>query len=44
MENARYAINEDTDGFINQMKIRNTSRETEYDLRLINNYFASIDA
>jgi hypothetical protein len=31
MENARYATNDDTDGFINQMKNRNTSRETEYD-------------
>ena len=32
MENVRYATN-DTAGFINQMKNRNTSRKTEYDLK-----------
>ena len=37
-------MNDNTAGFINQMKNRNTSRETEYDLKLINNFFASIDA
>jgi len=44
MKNARYATNDDTAGFINQMKNRNTSREIEYDLKLIKNYFASIYA
>jgi hypothetical protein len=44
IKNARYAINDNTAGFINQMKNRNTNRETEYDLKLINNFFASIDA
>jgi hypothetical protein len=44
MENGRYAINDDTAGFIIQMKNRNTSRKTEYDLRLMMNYFASIYA
>jgi len=33
MENARYAMNDDTAGFINQMTNRNTSRKTEYDLK-----------
>ena len=42
MENVRYATNDDTVGFINQMKNRNTSRKTEYNLKLIKNYFASI--
>ena len=42
MEGARYAMNDDTAGFINQMKNRNTSRKTEYDLKLTKNYFASI--
>ena len=41
--NARYGTNDDTAGFINQMKNRNTSRNTEYDLKLIKNYFASIE-
>jgi DUF2075 family protein len=40
MGNVRYATNDDTAGFINQMKNRNTSRKTEYDLKLIKNYFA----
>jgi hypothetical protein len=31
MEDARYAMNDDTAGFISQMKNRNTSRKTEYD-------------
>ena len=44
MENARYVMNDDTDGFKNQIKIRNTSRKTEYDLKLMTNYFASIYA
>jgi hypothetical protein len=42
MENGRYAINDDTAGFIIQMKNRNTSRKTEYDLKLMMNYSASI--
>jgi hypothetical protein len=43
MEDARYAMNDDTAGFISQMKNRNTSRKTEYDLKLIKtNYFTSI--
>jgi hypothetical protein len=42
MENARYAMNDDTAGFINQKKNRNTSTKTEYDLKLMKNYFASI--
>jgi hypothetical protein len=42
MKNARYATNDDTFGFINQMKNRNTSRKTEHDMKLIKNYFASI--
>jgi predicted phage gp36 major capsid-like protein len=29
MENARYAMNDNTAGFINQMKNRNTSRKIE---------------
>jgi hypothetical protein len=29
MENARYATNDNTDGFINQMKSRNTRRKIE---------------
>jgi hypothetical protein len=41
--NARYGTNDDNAGFINQMKNRNTSRNTEYDLKLIKNYFASIE-
>jgi DUF2075 family protein len=44
MENIRYATNDDTAGFINQMKNRNTSKKTEYDLKLIKNYFASLYA
>ena len=40
MGNVRYATNDDTAGFINQMKNRNTSWKTEYDLKLIKNYFA----
>ena len=44
MENARYAMNDDTAGFINQKKNRNTSTKTEYVLKLIKNYFASIYA
>jgi hypothetical protein len=39
----RYGTNDDNAGFINQMKNRNTSRNTEYDLKLIKNYFASIE-
>ena len=35
MENVLYAT-DDTAGFINQMKNRNTIRKTEYDLKLIN--------
>jgi hypothetical protein len=42
MENARYVMNDDTAGFINQKKNRNTSTKTEYDLKLMTNYFASI--
>ena len=42
LENARYAMNDDTAGFINQKKNRNTSTKTEYDLKLMKNYFASI--
>jgi len=42
MENAPYATNDDTAGFINQMKNRNTRRKTDYDLKVIKNYFASI--
>jgi hypothetical protein len=42
MENARYVMNDDTAGFINQKKNRNTSTQTEYDLKLMKNYFASI--
>jgi len=42
MENASYAMNDDTAGLINQMKNRNTSRKTEYDLKLMKNYFASL--
>ena len=42
MENAPYTTNDDTAGFINQMKNRNTSRKTDSDLKLIKNYFASI--
>ena len=42
MENARYATNDDTAVFIDQAKNINTSRKTEYDLKLIKNYFASI--
>ena len=43
MEDARYAMNDDTAGFISQMKNRNTSRKTEYDLKLMKtNYFTSI--
>ena len=42
MENVRFATNDDTAGFINQMKNRNTSRKTEYDLKLIKNYLESL--
>ena len=42
MKNSHYATNDDTAGFINQMKNRNTSRKSEYDMKLIKNYFASI--
>ena len=42
MENARYAMNDDTAGFINQKKNRNTSAQTEYDPKLMKNYFTSI--
>ena len=42
MENSCYAMNDDTAGFITQMKNRNTNRKTEYDLKLMKNYFASI--
>ena len=42
MENARYVMNDDNAGFINQKKNRNTSTKTEYDLKLMTNYFASI--
>ena len=42
MENARYAMNHDTAGFINQKKNRNTSAQTEYYPKLMKNYFASI--
>jgi hypothetical protein len=42
MQHVRYAMNDDTAGFINQMKNRNTGRKTEHDLKLIKNYFASI--
>ena len=42
MENAPYTTNDDTAGFINQMKNRNISRKTDSDLKLIKNYFASI--
>lgn len=42
-KNVRYAT-DDNAGFMNQMKIWNTSRENEYDLKLIKNYFASIYA
>jgi len=43
MKKARYAMHEDIAGFINQMKNRNTSRKTEYNLKLVKNYFASIN-
>jgi len=42
MKNARYATNDDTVAFTNQLKNRNTSRNIEYDMELIKNYFASI--
>jgi hypothetical protein len=42
MKKYRYARNDDTAGFINQMKIRNTSSKTENDMKLMNNYFTSI--
>jgi len=45
IKNPRYATNDETAasaGFIYQMKNRNTSRKTEYDLKLIKHYFASI--
>ena len=42
MENIRYATNDDTAGVINQMKNRNTSRKTEYDPKVIKNYFTSL--
>ena len=41
-KNAGYATNDQTSGFINQMKNRNTTRKTEYVMELIKNYFASI--
>jgi hypothetical protein len=44
MNNARYAMNDDTAGFINQKKNGNTSTKTEYVLKLMKNYFASIYA
>jgi len=37
MKNARFAKNDDTAGFINQKKNRNTSRKTEHYLQLIKN-------
>ena len=43
MENVRYAMNDNAAGFINQMKSRNTSRKIEWDLKLIQNYFVSIN-
>ena len=43
MKNSHYATNDDTAGFINRMKNRNTSRKSEYDMKLIKNYFASIE-
>ena len=42
MENVCYAMNDDTAGFLNQKKNINTSTKTEYDLKLMKNYFASI--
>jgi hypothetical protein len=42
MENVRYATNDGTDGFINQIKSRNAITKIEYDLNLINDYFASL--
>jgi hypothetical protein len=42
MENVCYATNDDTAGFINQIKNRSTSKKTEYDLKLIKNYFAPL--
>ena len=42
MESVRYATTDDTAGFINQMKNRNASKKTEYDLKLIKNYFAPL--
>ena len=42
IKNSRYARNDNTAGFIIQMKNRNTSRKTEYDIILINNYFTFI--
>ena len=42
MENARFVMNDDTAGFINQKKIRNTSPKTKYDLKLMKNYLSSI--
>ena len=44
MGNVRHATNDDTPGFINQIKNRNTSRKTEYDLKLIKSYFAALYA
>jgi hypothetical protein len=44
MENARYVMNNDTDGFINLMKNRSTYRKAKYDLKSIKNYCASIYA
>ena len=43
MENARYVMNDDTAGFINQKKHRNTNTKTEYELKLMTNYFESIN-
>jgi hypothetical protein len=42
IQNVRYATNDDSAGFINQIKNRNTSRKTKYVLKLNKNYFASL--
>jgi hypothetical protein len=42
IENVRYATNDDTAGFINQIKSRNAIRKTEYVLKLNKNYFAPL--
>jgi len=41
MESVRIATTDDTAGFIYQMENRNTSRKTEYDLKLIKNVLRS---